>query len=203
MAAFMGKMIFEYAPSATPLNPDESAGLIPRHITTQSQLNEWEQNNILDVEKWVIGKNFHLNQIAARDFICHLHRRIFGRTWKWAGEFRQSNKNIGVDWLTISVQLKNLCDDLVFQVEKNVFDMDDAAMRFHHRLVLIHPFSNGNGRHARLMTDIFLLSQNKERFVWGDHQSMTSPTIIRKNYINALRAADRGDFQLLKMFLKR
>lgn len=76
-------------------------------------------------------------------------------------------------------------------------------MRFHHRLVLIHPFPNGNGRHARLMTDIFLLSQNYERFLWGDHQAMTSATVIRRNYIDALRAADRGDYGLLKIFLRR
>ncbi len=199
----MGKMIFEYLPGATPLNLDESAGLIPRHITMQAQLNEWEQSNILDAEKWMIGKNFYLNQIATRDFVCNLHRRMLGKTWKWAGEFRQTNKNIGIDWLMISVGLKNLCNDLIFQAEKNVFYIDDAAMRFDDRLVLIHPFPNGNGRHARLMTDIFLLSQNQERFSWGDHQAMTSPTIIRKNYIDALRAADRGDFQLLKVFLKR
>ena|SRR3990167_2143413 len=203
MATFMGKMIFEYLPGATPLNPDESAGLIPRHITTQSQLNEWEQNNILDAEKWTIGKKFSLNQIATRNFICNLHRRMFGNTWKWAGDFRQSNKNIGIDWLIISVGLKNLCDDLIFQAQQNVFDMDETAMRFHHRLVLIHPFPNGNGRHARLMTDIFLLSQHCERFLWGDHQTMTSATVIRKNYIDALRAADRGDYHLLKMFLRR
>lgn len=196
-------MIFEYLPGATPLNSDESVGLIPRHITTQSQLNEWEQNNILDAEKWMIGKNFSLNQIATRDFICSLHRRMFSKTWKWAGNFRQSNKNIGVDWLMVSIELKKLCDDLIFQIEKNVFNADEAAMRFHHRLVLIHPFPNGNGRHARLMTDIFLLSQNCERFLWGDHRMMTSATVARKKYIDALRAADRGDYRLLKVFLKR
>lgn len=203
MAAFMGKMTFEYLPGATPLSPDESAGLIPRHITMQSQLNEWEQSNILDAEKWVMGKKFSLNQIAMRDFICNLHRRMFDKTWKWAGEFRQTNKNIGVDWLMISVSLKNLCDDLIFQIEKNIFDIDETAMRFHHRLVAIHPFANGNGRHARLMTDIFLLSQDQMRFSWGDHHTMTSPTVTRKNYIDALRAADRGDYYLLKTFLKR
>src|SRR3990167_5308426 len=160
MAAFVGRINFEYLPGATPLDPDESAGLIPRYITTQSQLNEWEQRNILDAEKWIIGKRFSLNKIATRDFICSLHRRMFGETWKWAGEFRKSNRSIGIDWLMISVGLKNLCDDSIFQIEKNVFDVKEIAMRFHHRLVAIHPFSNGNGRHARLMTDIFLLSQN-------------------------------------------
>ena len=151
----------------------------------------------------MIGKKFSLGQIATRDFICNLHRRMFAKTWKWAGDFRQSNKNIGVDWLMISVELKKLCDDLIFQVEKNAFDINEAAMRFHHRLVFIHPFSNGNGRHARLMTDIFLLSQKCERFLWGDHNTMTSSTTVRKNYINALRAADRGDYHLLRLFLKR
>ena len=199
----MGRMSFEYLPGATPLNPDESVGLIPRYITTQSQLNEWEQSNILDAEQWMIGRHFLLDKIATHDFICNLHRRMFGKTWKWAGEFRRSNKNIGIDWLMISASLKNLCDDLIFQVQKNVFDIDEIAMRFHHRLVFIHPFANGNGRHARLMTDIFLSSQNQARFLWGDHQAMTSSTLIRKNYIEALRTADRGDYQLLKIFLER
>jgi len=88
----MGKMIFEYLPGATPLNPDEIAGLIPRHITTQAQLNEWEQNNILDAEKWMIGRKFSLNQIATRNFICNLHRRMFGNTWKWRVIFGNRTK---------------------------------------------------------------------------------------------------------------
>lgn len=203
MEKFMGRMTFAYLPGATPLDPEESAGLIPKHITLQSQLNEWEQRNILDAEKWMIGRKFQFDKIVTRDFMCNLHQRMFGNTWKWAGKFRQSNKNIGVDWLMISVELKKLCDDLIFQIEKNIFKVDEAAMRFHHRLVLIHPFSNGNGRHARLMTDIFLLSQNCEHFSWGEYQTMTSTTVIRKNYIEALRAADRGDYRLLNVFLKR
>lgn len=196
-------MKFEYFPGATPLDPDESVGLIPGHITTQSQLNEWEQHNILDAEKWLFGKKFLLNKITTRDFICDMHRRMFNKTWKWAGKFRQTNKNIGVDSFMISVSLKNLCDDLIFQVEKNIFSTDEIATRFHHRLVAIHPFANGNGRHARFITDIFLQSQNRERFSWGKYYEITSSTEIRKNYISALRAADRGDYQLLKIFLKR
>lgn len=203
MEKFMGRMTFEYLSGATPLDQNENAGLIPQHITKQAQLNEWEQRNILEAEKWIIGKQFSLKKVATREFICNLHRRMFGNTWKWAGKFRQSNKNIGVDWLMVPMELKNLCDDLMFQIEKNAFDTDETAMRFHHRLVLVHLFANGNGRHARLMTDIILLSQDCERFSWSDHQSMTSPHVIRKNYIEALRAADRGDYQLLKMFLKR
>jgi len=197
----MGRMTFDCLPGATPLNSDESAGLIPKHIMTQSQLNEWEQSNILEAEKWMIGKKFSLPQIAAREFICKFHRRMFGSTWKWAGEFRKSNKKIGVDWLSVSASLKNLCDDLIFQITKNIFEINEAAMRFHHRLVLIHPFSNGNGRHARLMTDVILISQGNRRFNWGDSKAMTTPTVIRKNYIDALRAADRGDYQPLKIFL--
>ena len=154
-------MIFNYAPGATPLDPDEANGLIPKHITTQGQLNEWEQMNILDAEKWLRTQRFNIIQISTNAFIKKLHQRMFDQTWRWAGQFRKSNKNIGVDWLHIPVNLKVLMDDLCYQLENNIYPLDELAVRFHHRLVVIHPFANGNGRHARLMADILLLSQNK------------------------------------------
>lgn len=197
----MGRLNFEYLPGATPLDPDESLELIPKHITLMSQLNAWEQNNILEAEKWLLGKSFQLEKIASIDFACQLHRKMFENTWKWAGQFRKSDKNIGCHWLGIAVALKNLLDDVVFQTNQKSFSVEEIALRLHHRLVAIHLFANGNGRHARLMTDVFLLSQNRDRFYWGKTQDIISTGVVRRQYIDALRAADRGDYSLLKIFL--
>jgi Fic-DOC domain mobile mystery protein B len=198
-----GKMIFNYAPGATPLDPDEANGLIPKHITTQGQLNEWEQMNILDAEKWLRSQRFNIIQISTNAFIKKLHQRMFDQTWRWAGQFRKSNKNIGVDWLHIPVNLKILMDDLCYQLENNIYPLDELAVRFHHRLVVIHPFANGNGRHARLMADILLLSQNKTRFSWGNAGNFSEPSTIRKEYIHALRTADKGNYTLLIDFVRQ
>jgi len=157
------EVMFEYAPGATPLDPDEAAGLIPKHITTQSQLNEWEQVNILEAEKWVSQKNFYLDDIVTPDFIKKLHKRMFDSTWSWAGTFRKTNKNIGIDWPMVSINLRRLMDDVRYQIENKTYSMNEFITRFHYRLVEIHPFANGNGRHARLMADIILLSQGHQR----------------------------------------
>lgn len=195
--------MFEYPPGATPLDPDEASGLIPKHITTQGQLNEWEHANILEVEKWVSRQSFKLSEIITIEFIRKLHRRMFNKTWNWAGEFRKSNKNIGVDWLSISVALKKLMDDTSYQLENKVYSMDELTARFHHRLIGIHPFANGNGRHGRLMADIILLSQGLQRFSWGRAKNLVKSSPIRKKYITALRAADKMDFVLLLDFVRQ
>lgn len=194
--------MYEYPPGATPLDPDEAAGLIPMHITTQSQLNEWEQMNILEAEKWIGGKHFELANILNSEFIKKLHLRMFNNTWRWAGEFRKSNKNIGVDWPTIAIELRLLVDDVEYQLSNSTYADDELATRFHHRLVAVHPFANGNGRHARMMTDILLLSLGQKRFSWGGVDSLVKPSVIRKNYITALRAADRKDYSLLLAFVR-
>lgn len=196
----MGRIIFEYAPGSTSQDPDETVGLIPDHVVTQSQLNEWEQNNILDSEKWMIGRQFDFTDIMTVDFIKTLHIKMFSRTWKWAGKFRRTNKNIGFDWPIISVELKYLLDDIIYLTENKTYAVNEIAARFHCRLAAVHPFPNGNGRHARLMTDIFLLSQNQKRFTWGNAELM-SATSMRKEYISALQAGDKGNYQPLINFL--
>lgn len=203
MEALMGRIgEFHYAPGATPLDSDEIAGLIPQHMATQSQLNEWEQANILEAEKWINRQSFKLQDIVTIHFIKKLHQRMFDKTWRWAGLFRQTNKNIGVDWPIISTQLKKLMDDLNYQIKYKIYPMNELAVRFHHRLVATHPFINGNGRHARLMTDIVLLSQKQPRFSWGKTKDLMNATPIRKQYIEALRAADKMNYDLLLEFVR-
>ncbi len=194
--------MFVYPAGATPLDPEEAEGLLPKHITTQGQLNEWEQVNILEAEIWVGRQNFNLIEIATIDFAKSLHQKMFSKTWSWAGQFRKSDKNIGVDWLSISVELRVLMGDIFYQIENNAYHMDELAARFHHRLVSIHPFANGNGRHARLMADIILLSQGYKRFSWGKSTNLADSSPVRTKYISALREADKMDYRLLLEFVR-
>lgn len=180
----------------TPLNPDEIEGLIPAHISTQAELNEWEQANIVEAELWLSNQPLKINELLHFDFIKKLHQKMFDKTWRWAGNFRKTNKNIGVDWHTISTQLQNLFDDINFQIANKTYIIDEIATRFHHRLVFIHPFANGNGRLSRLATDVLLISQSRPRFSWGISNSKNTEN-IRRQYINALKEADQHNYSLL------
>jgi Fic-DOC domain mobile mystery protein B len=188
----------DYPPGATPLDPDERAGLIPGHITTQGELNEWEQLNIVQGEQWARKRR---REILTDEFLRQLHRQMFGETWRWAGEFRKSDKNIGVDWLKIGVELKTLRDDVRYQVERGSYPADEVAVRFHHRLVAIHPFPNGNGRHARLMADLLVERLEGARFTWGS-RSLIDAGETRQRYIAALQAADARDIAPLLAFAR-
>jgi len=189
----------EYPAGATPLDPDEAQGLIPRHISTQGQLNEWEQQNILRAEEWVFSRR--RGDVLTVDFIKRLHRRMFDKTWRWAGAFRRSDKNIGVDWRDIEVQLRLLCLDVKTQLETRSVPLDEAAARFHHRMTRIHPFANGNGRHARLVTDVLLVRNGADRFSWGS-ADLEKAGDARTRYIEALRASDARDYSLLLNFVR-
>lgn len=188
----------DYAPGATPLDADELASLIPGHITTQGELNEWEQLNILQGDTWARKQR---REILDEGFLRRLHQQMFGETWRWAGTFRQSDKNIGVDWLHIGVELKKLLDDVRYQVANGSLPPDEIAVRFHHRLVAIHPFPNGNGRHARLMADLLIERLGRPRFTWGS-ASLIDANETRGHYIAALRAADARDISPLLAFAR-
>lgn len=193
-------MKFEYAPGATPLDPDEINGLIPLHITTQGQLNEWEAANILQAENWLFSTSNH-GDFLTIDFIKRLHIRMFNDTWKWAGNFRSTEKSIGICPYQITTDLNNLLEDVRYQIINQSLPFDEVAYRFHHRLVAIHPFPNGNGRHARLITDLLLTQTGQPRFTWGK-QKLEPEGPIRKQYINALKKADAHDYGLLAEFVR-
>ncbi len=193
------RMKFNCPEGSTPLEPEEIFDLIPVHITAQAQLNVWEQRNILLAEQWAKKKK---QNIVSVDFIQKLHKYMFDQTWKWAGKFRRSGKNIGVDFHMISIELKNLCDDVNYQLEHHSFPDDEIAIRLHHRLVWIHPFPNGNGRHARLMADLLIMQKGLPRFSWGATQDLYKITPIRQQYIESLREADRGDYSKLMDFAR-
>jgi fido (protein-threonine AMPylation protein) len=58
--------------------------------------------------------------------------------------------------------------------------------------VKIHPFRNGNGRHARMAADLLVTELGASRFSWGGEGYLTAPTDTRKTYLAALRHADVG-----------
>ena len=187
-----------YPPGATPLDADELACLIPKHITTQGELNEWEQLNILQGEAWA---RKHRKDILDEAFVRQLHEKMFGETWSWAGTFRKTDKNIGVDSHYIGVRLRDLLNDVRYQIDHATYPPDEIATRFHHRLVAIHPFPNGNGRHARMMADLLVQKLGQPGFTWGS-KSLTEATETRDRYITVLRAADRVDYQPLLAFVR-
>lgn len=187
-----------YPIGATPLETEELADLIPLHITTQEQLNVWEQANIIAAEQWAKKKK----HIVSIDFIKKLHYQMFNKTWKWAGKFRLTGKNIGVVWHIVPEELQKLCLDVLYQLKHHSFSDDEIAIRMHHRLVWIRPFPNGNGRHARLMADLFILQRGQPRFSWGASQNLYEMGPVRKKYIAALQLADRGDYSELVTFAR-
>lgn len=193
-------MDFADTQGATPLNPSEADGLIPSHITQRAELDRWEQDNINEALAWLEKRK--TREILNEIFIKQLHAKMFCNVWRWAGRFRQSEKNLGVPYYRIAIDLKLLCDDARYWVEHGTYEADEIAARFHHRLVFIHPFANGNGRHARLMTDILLENViDRPPFTWG--QSNLAPKgEDRRHYIEALVAADRGDYQPLLAFVR-
>lgn len=190
--------LFEQADGATPLTEEEREGLIPSYITLQNELNEAEQANILEVQEWAFARK---RNVLDDSFLNGLHQRMFGNVWKWAGQFRRSGKNIGIEAYRIPTDLRQLLNDARYWIEHGTYDPDEIAARFHHQLVYIHPYVNGNGRHARLATDLLLASMDCPSFSWG-RANLVDMGETRAMYIDALRAADRHDYGPLRAFVR-
>jgi Fic-DOC domain mobile mystery protein B len=185
---------------ATPLDPSEIESLRLAHISTRAELDRWEQDNITAGEAWAFARK--QKDILGDGFMRRLHKRMFGTVWRWAGQFRTSDKNIGAAWWKISTDLKNLSDDVAIWIDSGSYPPDEIAARFHHRLVAIHLFPNGNGRHARTMTDLLLVQRlGRPRFTWGSGNLVDSGA-CRRQYIDALRSADRYDYRPLMDFVR-
>jgi len=191
---------YHYIPGQTPLDEEEKRDLIPS-IVTREDLDAFEQENILEARQWVMKKSVLVRQdIFSEKFLLNLHKRMFGQVWKWAGKFRKSNKNIGVDYYQIPSELRLLLDDANYWLEHQTYSVSDMAVIFHHRLVKIHLFSNGNGRHARMCADVIVAKFGGNKLTWGGNFDLAKPDEIRNRYISALRDADRGNYDSLKVF---
>ncbi len=192
----------EYIDGQTPIDEGEKEGLRIETITTQRELNEFEQQNIEEAMQWVYGRRFEANDIFTESFVRNLHRRMFCHVWAWAGDFRTTQKNIGVDWFRIPVELKKLCDDTRYWIEHKTYPPEEIAVRFKHRLVSIHCFPNGNGRHSRLMADIIIEKLfGQPLFSWGAGD-LSKAGDSRSRYITAVKAADLGDYGPLLAFVR-
>lgn len=188
------------APGNTSLSPEEKEGLKLSHITTYAELNRWEQENIQEALDWIERRR--KSDVLTETFIKQLHEKMLGKVWQWAGSFRRSEKNIGVKWPLIPQKLHQHLADVRYWIENQTYPPDEIATRFHHQLVLIHLFPNGNGRHARLITDTLLTEVLKrEPFTWGGG-NLTETGELRKRYITALKAADNLDFTKLLGFVR-
>jgi Fic-DOC domain mobile mystery protein B len=184
----------------TPLSPEELADLIPS-LATKEELNEWERENILIAREWATGDRTSPTDMVSDEYVRKSHLKMFDQTWKWAGQYRQTEKNIGIPFHEIREKLAALFGDVRYWIENGTFSPDEIAVRFHHRLAAIHPFPNGNGRHARLMADVLAMKLGRPVFTWGS-TDLIKQAGSRARYLDAIRTADNGDIQPLLEFAR-
>jgi Fic-DOC domain mobile mystery protein B len=182
----------------TPLEAEEREQLIPSYITLRRELNEAEQVNIADAAKWLASRK---RDALDEKFLRNLHRRMFGKVWKWAGDYRKTSRNIGVEAWRIPMDVAQAIDNAKFWVANGTYSPDEVAVRFSHRLVAIHPFPNGNGRFSRMVGDLLAQQLGQTRFSWGS-VNLDDPNETRQAYVTALRAADAHDFNALIVFAR-
>jgi Fic-DOC domain mobile mystery protein B len=194
-------MKFEYPKGATPIDPDEAEGLIPTHITLQNELNEWEQQNITDAAFKHYGKKYKSDNILDIYFVQNIHKDMFDNTWRWSGEIRKTEKNIGSPPEKIREHTKILLEDVKYWITNHSFSNDEICVRFHQRLVFIHLFPNGNGRHARFIVDLLAESLGIELFTWGA-KDLYYEGEVRKQYLDALKEADNLNYKPLLKFVR-
>ena len=186
----------------TPISEEEIEELLVKAISTKAELDEFEQKNIEIAVEWTMRQKFLIDRILSIEFIKVVHKRMFDQVWGWAGEFRKTNKNIGVDKHYIFTELTKLTDDVKFWINNKTYNDDKIAIRYKHRLVKIHPFANGNGRHSRLCADILILHVfNKPVFSWGSRNHVTTID-TRKKYLDAIHSADNNDLAPLLNFAR-
>jgi Fic-DOC domain mobile mystery protein B len=185
----------------TPLTPEEQDGLIP-NLATHEELNEWERDNILQARQWALGDR-QLTRLGpmSENYIRELHRRMFDQTWRWAGTYRKTEKNLGVPVADIREQLGQSLGNVQYRLENKTYEVDECAIRFHYELVVIHAFPNGNGRHARLIADIVAAKYGGLVFSWGSKDLIPAGK-ARATYLAALRAADHGDIKEILKFAR-
>lgn len=193
--------VMDYPESAAPLGPDEMEGLRFKHVATRNELDQLEQANIEKGMAWL--KRQKSPDILTEELVANLHKQLFGDVWTWAGNFRKTGKNIGVDASLIAVQLRVLLDDVRLWIEHETYSPKELAARFHHKLVYIHPFANGNGRHSRIMADAILTKlMNEPAIDWAGGHRLETMNERRREYIAALKAADKGDLTDLFNFVR-
>ena len=190
--------IFSGPDGSTPLSPQDQKGLRQSWIVTRDDLNTAEQNNILAGRAWALRSRINLTSEA---YLMRLHSRLFGDVWSWAGKFRTVETNIGVLPHELPIRLRQFLGDVDYWRANDSFLPDELIARFHHGLVLIHPFTNGNGHHTRFAADLMCRQLGVEAFSWG-RDSLDVTGTARRAYLSALRDADGHDFGPLLAFAR-
>lgn len=199
--------VISWPADATPLTETERQGLM-LPVLTRAELNRAEADNISAAMSWLFltRRRLRPEAVASEEWLQRLHRRMYGEVWAWAGQYRTANRNLGVPYWEVRVAMRNLLDDArawLADPSESRYGYDECAIRFGYRLVVIHPFPNGNGRWSRLASDALIVALGGSRFTWGS-SSLTGPGANRREYIAALRAADRaGDLTPLMAFARR
>ena len=194
--------IHKEPPDATPLTPSERDGLKLAWVSTRSDLNQAEHDNILKAMNWASRlRSKNPVTLLNAEFACQLHHRMFGDVWTWAGAYRMSERNLGIFPHRIAEEVAQMFDDVAYWVEHKSFGSDETCIRLHHRLVYIHPFANGNGRHSRLMADLLSERLSNTRFSWGG-ETLINASELRSSYIAALKVADNNNIQPLLLFAR-
>ena len=192
---------FELVDGQTPLDEEEKDGLLISTIANRSELDEFEQQNIEKAIQWTLTRKFKKDEILTEEFVRLVHKKMYGDVWAWAGEFRKTNKNIGVDRYQVAIELRKLLGDCKFGIDNGTYTPDEIAIRFKHRIVQIHCFSNGNGRHSRLMADIIIEKVfNQPVFTWGSHAELNKSGNGREEYLTAIKSADNNNINPLLEF---
>jgi Fic-DOC domain mobile mystery protein B len=183
----------KYSDGNTPIRPEEAEQLIPQ-ISTIGELNEYEALNILRAREWMFDDRT-MKSLDPLDelYVRELHHRMFDNVWKWAGVYRQTERNIGCDLREIVQRIPQLLANTRYWLEKETFPTDEAILRFHHQLTRIHPFANGNGRHARMIADVIAVKNGQPEFTWGAGENLVADGDARSEYLAALRALDAND----------
>ncbi len=180
---------------ATPLH--DVSGLIPKHISSQRELNEAEFANTNEVLlKYLLRKPSKRIAPFTYHWLLTLHQEMFGKVWGWAGKIRDTELNIGVKPFKIRDELQKFAGDYEAWFKHKHSPVEISA-RIHHRLVWIHPFKGGNGRWARIAANIFLRQQGKLLVAWPEDELLMSVGEFRKKYIEALKKADSSDLSNL------
>ena len=196
----MSDDLWRDAPGQTPLTAEEKLQLRPS-LSTRAQLNAVERLNIHAARLWAMRRPVLRRPDLLTDaFARELHRRMFNRVWKWAGQYRTTDRNLGWTWPRIPEGMRALLDDARYWEEHTTHSPAEIAVRLHHRMVVIHPWPNGNGRHARLLADIFIAARACPALTWGAQLDLDQPGLARTRYIAALQAADHGNYAPLLQF---
>lgn len=192
--------IFQTGDHETELSVEEKLALIPS-LSTRAELNQAERLNIHAARVWVMRpRALRDPELLTDTFARELHRRMFNRVWRWAGRYRSTEKNLGWEVHRLNEGVSNAFRDAQAWIEHGTYPLTEIAVRLHHRLVAIHPWPNGNGRHARLMADILIASRDGAGLSWGARDELDAISEVRARYLAALRCADAGDFAPLVAF---